>query len=67
MTYDEIVDALRHCADPSTCDPTCPRAGIGHGCIRGLKLEAATAIEQLLTAVAVLANRSDSPSPGPSG
>ena len=47
MTYQEIVSALRHCATPETCDVSCPRAGIGEGCIRGLKIEAAAAIEKL--------------------
>ena len=49
MTYQEIADALRHCSDPSTCTPACPRAGTGNGCIRGLKLEAAAAIDDLLS------------------
>ena len=49
MTYQEIADALRHCSDPGTCTPDCPRAGTGNGCIRGLKLEAAAAIHDLLS------------------
>ena len=46
MSNDEIIKALRYCANYD-CTSECPRAGIGNGCIRGLKLEAADAIEEL--------------------
>jgi len=44
--YENIVKSLRHCAE-NDCSPECPRAGIGKGCISGLKREAADAIEEL--------------------
>ena len=44
--YENIVNSLRYCAE-NDCSPKCPRAGIGKGCIAGLKREAADAIEEL--------------------
>ena len=45
--YENIINSLRYCAEKD-CSPKCPRAGIGKGCIAGLKREAADAIEQLI-------------------
>lgn len=56
MTYAEIASALRHCSKIGDCDVTCPRAGTGEGCITGLKIEAANAIEQLSAELAVAEN-----------
>lgn len=44
--YEETIKALRHCAEYD-CSAECPRAGIGRGCVSGLKREAADAIEEL--------------------
>lgn len=44
---ESTVKALRHCAEYD-CTTACPRSGVGEGCIRMLKQDAAAAIEELL-------------------